>query len=195
MNTKVCKKCKIDQNISEYYTHKNYGFQAMCKKCYALYRKENRDYLLKQRRKRYQTKYKEQYREYRKKNKNKIRQSKQENKEKYNQRTKIRNKERYYSDVFMLKGIHKFILITDNVLNSFSDDDSYYEEWYEDVSDHDGWLVFLQMRPHVLEEFKRIRLSYFAHYGEDFDNIPWRKLAPVHLLEAVERCIGKYLKD
>ena len=99
MNTKVCKKCKIDQNISEYYTHKNYGFQAMCKKCYALYRKENRDYLLKQRRKRYQTKYKEQYREYRKKNKNKIRQSKQENKEKYNQRTKIRNKERYYSDV------------------------------------------------------------------------------------------------
>ena len=99
------------------------------------------------------------------------------------------------ADVFMLKGIHKFILITDNVLNSFSDDDSYYEEWYEDVSDHDGWLVFLQMRPHVLEEFKRIRLSYFAHYGEDFDNIPWRKLAPVHLLEAVERCIGKYLKD
>lgn len=71
----------------------------MCKECYDLYRKENRDRILEQRRKNYAMNYKEKYREYRKKNKDRIRQSKQENKQKYNERTKIRHKERYHSDI------------------------------------------------------------------------------------------------
>src|SRR5437868_6586538 len=41
-------------------------------------------------------------------------------------------------DVFLREGIYKYILIAENVLNFHSSDNSYYEEWYDDVSEEAG---------------------------------------------------------
>ncbi len=43
------------------------------------------------------------------------------------------------------QGIYKFILIGENVLNYYSSDDCYYEEWWEDIRDEGGWIVLLNL--------------------------------------------------
>src|SRR5947208_16975027 len=48
-------------------------------------------------------------------------------------------------DIFLREGINKFILIAENVLNFHSSDNSYYEEWRDDVSEDGGWIVCLNM--------------------------------------------------
>lgn len=50
--------------------------------------------------------------------------------------------------------MNKFILIGENVLNYHSSDDCYYQEWFEEVED--GWIILLNFREHVLNEFKKI---------------------------------------
>src|ERR1700750_1698675 len=41
-------------------------------------------------------------------------------------------------DKMIEKGINKFILVPENVLNFHSGDKDYYQEWYEEVSDAGG---------------------------------------------------------
>ena len=48
-------------------------------------------------------------------------------------------------DLMIPKGIYKFILITENVLNFHSSDQDYYEEWYDDIKDEGGWIVSINM--------------------------------------------------
>ncbi|MFS8082482.1 MAG: hypothetical protein ACMG51_03445, partial [Ginsengibacter sp.] len=48
-------------------------------------------------------------------------------------------------DIFIRQGIYKFIIIAENVLNFHSSDDSYYEEWFEDIQEQNGWIVILNM--------------------------------------------------
>lgn len=46
-------------------------------------------------------------------------------------------------DQMIAHGIHKFILIAENVLNFHSSDDCYYEEWVDDVVEEGGWVSSL----------------------------------------------------
>ncbi|MEO6819903.1 MAG: hypothetical protein ABI266_00465, partial [Ginsengibacter sp.] len=62
-------------------------------------------------------------------------------------------------DEFLHEGINKFILITENVLNFHSSDDSYYEEWYEDVKENGGWIVFMNMPEATQHDFINSRLN------------------------------------
>ena len=104
-----------------------------------------------------------------------------------------------YNDIMMLKrevieilneqGIHKFILIGENVLNFHASDDSYYEEWFQETED--GWIAFVNFRDHVLEEFRRARIDYFINFGGDLDSFQWRKLSPRQLQEAIEAVISR----
>jgi hypothetical protein len=104
-----------------------------------------------------------------------------------------------YNDIMILKrdiideliheGVQKFILIGENVLNFHYSDDSYYEEWFEDVED--GWIAFINFRPHVLTEMKRARIDWFVQWGGELDEIPWRTLAPLQLIRSVESIISK----
>jgi len=48
---------------------------------------------------------------------------------------------RNFLEVLELEGITKFILIGENILNFHGSDDSYYEEWFEDVDDSGGWIA------------------------------------------------------
>ena len=45
----------------------------------------------------------------------------------------IQTLKRNIIDLLIARHIYKFILIGENILNFHSDDDSYYEEWYDDI--------------------------------------------------------------
>jgi hypothetical protein len=80
------------------------------------------------------------------------------------------------------KGILKFILICENVLNFHSSDKEYYQEWYDDVSDENGWIVALNMPQQTQQDFRQKKLHYFIELLE-IDN--WRNFKPGHLFEKI----------
>ncbi|HAG15424.1 MAG TPA: hypothetical protein DCG69_02725 [Bacteroidales bacterium] len=82
-------------------------------------------------------------------------------------------------------GIQKFILIGENVLNFHADDDSYYQEWADNIED--GWIVGLNFLEHNLQEIKSARLDYYISFGGDFDSYDWRTYNPVKLFEKIEK--------
>lgn len=94
-------------------------------------------------------------------------------------------------DLMLADDIKKFILIGENVLNFHSSDDSYYEEWFQDVDD--GWIVGINFRPHVIEEFKHADIDYFINFGGNFDDLNWRILKPTQLYHTVEANIANRL--
>src|SRR5690606_3977720 len=90
-------------------------------------------------------------------------------------------------EVMIEKGINKFILIGENVLNFHASDDSYYEEWFQDVED--GWIVALNFQPHVLSEFTDTNIDYFINFGGELDNMMWRKFSPMQLYSSVQETL------
>jgi hypothetical protein len=95
------------------------------------------------------------------------------------------------AEELLLKGIRHFIIIGENVLNFHHSDDSYYEEWQEEVED--GWIVFLNFQPHVLSEMKKGRVDWYVHWGGLLDEMPWRTFKPLHLFKAVNEEVRKRL--
>ena len=91
------------------------------------------------------------------------------------------------TDILYAKGINKFILVAENVLNFHSSDDSYYEEWYNDIED--GWVALVNFREHVLEEFKQHRIDYYLNFGGELDNLLWRKFTPLQMFKKVDEII------
>lgn len=88
------------------------------------------------------------------------------------------------------EGINKFILITENVLNFHSSDREYYEEWYEEVSDENGWIVSLNMPLATQHDFKKKKLNY---YIELMDIPNWRIYKPYHLFRLIDNQINNRL--
>jgi hypothetical protein len=81
-------------------------------------------------------------------------------------------------DHLLRRDVSKFIIFCDNVLNFHGDDDSYYEEWYEDTSEG-GWITFVNVQEHVLQEMENSRLQYYVNLGSNYNNINWRHKAPI----------------
>ena len=86
-------------------------------------------------------------------------------------------------DVFEQNGITKFIFIAENVLNFHSGDKDYYEEWYEEVSDNNGWIVCLNMPEQTQYDFKKAKLNRMI---ELIDLIDWRVYKPFHLFKKID---------
>ena len=86
-------------------------------------------------------------------------------------------------DVFMAEGIYKFILIAGNVLNYHSSDKEYYEEWFEEVSDENGWVVILNMPEQTQYDFKHAKLNRYLELME-LEN--WRTYKPFHLFKKID---------
>jgi len=95
------------------------------------------------------------------------------------------------ADVLISEGINKFILIGENVLNFHISDDSYYEEWFQDVED--GWIVALNFREHVILEMERGNIDYFLGMGGELDMIEWRTYSPMQLFDRIENVLTKRL--
>ncbi len=93
-------------------------------------------------------------------------------------------------DPFFKEGITKFILIAENVLNFHSGDKDYYQEWFEEVTDADGWIVCLNMPEQTQYDFKKAKLGY---YVELMDLPNWRTYKPFHLFKKIDELILKRL--
>jgi hypothetical protein len=97
-------------------------------------------------------------------------------------------------DVMIKKGIYRFILILENVLNFHGSDDSYYEEWWEDIRDDGGWLAFVNTSRHVEEEMLRTQLQYFVNFGSDYNNVNWRPQKPERVYEAIDALVSGLIR-
>jgi hypothetical protein len=94
-------------------------------------------------------------------------------------------------DYLIAKGIYKFILITENVLNFHSSDDCYYEEWLEDVREQGGWVVSLNMPEQTASEFRRAHLDRYVFLME---NNSWRTLQPMYLYHHIDNMMLKAIE-
>ncbi len=106
-----------------------------------------------------------------------------------------------YNDIMYLKrnvvenliesGINKFLLIGESVLNFHACDSDYYEEWADELED--GWIIGINFREHVMEEFIAADLDYYIAFGGRFNCFAWRALDPLQLYDKVEDLITKRL--
>ena len=92
-------------------------------------------------------------------------------------------------DLLIQEGISKFILIGENVLNFHSSDDSYYEEWYEDLED--GWIALINFRHHVLKDFSSEGIDNYFIFGGPLDDFSWDSHRPLQLFQKVEQLVEK----
>jgi len=96
------------------------------------------------------------------------------------------------TDQFFQYGITKFILIAENVLNFHSSDKEYYQEWFEEVTDENGWIVSLNMPEPTQYDFRKKKLNYFIELME----MPnWRVYKPEHLFMIINETLSKRLGD
>ena len=86
-------------------------------------------------------------------------------------------------DDLLANKIFHFILIAENVLNFHSGDKDYYEEWFEDVSEHNGWIVTLNMPEQTQHDFKKRKLNYYIELME-MEN--WRVYKPQDIFEKID---------
>jgi hypothetical protein len=86
-------------------------------------------------------------------------------------------------DKLMGEGIYKFILVAENVLNFHSSEKDYYEEWYENCADENGWTIILNMPEQTQYDFKKLKLNRYLELME-LDN--WRIYKPYHLFKKID---------
>ncbi len=93
-------------------------------------------------------------------------------------------------DLLYAQKIFKYILIAENVLNFHSSDKEYYQEWYEELSDENGWAVILNMPTATQHDFKKKKLQYYIELMELID---WRVYKPYHLFKKIDEELTKRL--
>ena len=94
------------------------------------------------------------------------------------------------TDQLYVKGITKFILVAENVLNFHSSDDSYYEEWKEQLEDDHGWVAIIDMPEQSKYDFKKAKLT---NYVELFELPQWRTLKPDIVFQLIDHEMMKRL--
>ena len=94
-------------------------------------------------------------------------------------------------DQLVMNGINKFVLVGENILNFHYSDDSYYEEWFEDLED--GWVVALNFHEHVLREFEEAGVDQYFIWGGELNDMDWRTFKPQSLMSKVEEVVNKRL--
>ncbi|NCI49720.1 hypothetical protein GWC95_07290 [Sediminibacterium roseum] len=102
----------------------------------------------------------------------------------------IMEMKREVMDILYNEGIYKYILIAENVLNFHSSDKEYYQEWYDEVSEQNGWIVALNMPEATQQDFKKKKLNY---YIELTDLPEWRVYKPYHLFRKIDDALMKRL--
>lgn len=98
---------------------------------------------------------------------------------------------REVADPFFSMGITKFIFIGENVLNFHSGDKDYYQEWFDEVTDENGWVVILNMPEQTQYDFRRAKLNRYIELMQ-LEN--WRTYKPFHLFKKIDGEIQKRLE-
>ena len=91
---------------------------------------------------------------------------------------------REVAEKFMEEGIYKFILVAENVLNFHSGDKDYYEEWFENVTDENGWIVCINMPLATQQEFVKKKLNRLIELKEMPE---WRRYRPEDLFQSIDK--------
>jgi len=91
-------------------------------------------------------------------------------------------------DLLIEKGIYHFIFITENVLNFHNGDEDYYDELYENIGEHHGWMVLLNTPIPTLHDFHESRIKSYFHFMEMPD---WRTFQPVDIFQFISNKILK----
>ncbi len=102
----------------------------------------------------------------------------------------IQTLKRNIIDLLIQRGIYKFILIAENVLNFHSGDIEYYDEWYEDIREEGGWITVLNMPTQTQHDFQKARITHYMHFLEDEK---WRSYNPQFLFDKVDNTLLRYL--
>ena len=89
------------------------------------------------------------------------------------------------------KGINKFILLGENVLNAFPDEEDYYAEWADDCGD--GWITLVNFQKHVLDEMGQYGMTNYLNWGGDLNLLLWQGKTPDVLFQAISRLMAKRL--
>lgn len=92
-------------------------------------------------------------------------------------------------DSLIDEGINKFVIVGENVLNFHSSDDSYYEEWFDDIED--GWIAFVNFRDHVLRDFSSAGIDQFIVMGGVLNDFAWGTYRPLQLFQKVEQMVSR----
>ncbi|MCO5260083.1 MAG: hypothetical protein M9916_08065 [Crocinitomicaceae bacterium] len=95
-------------------------------------------------------------------------------------------------DSLIQEGINKYILIGENVLNFHASDDSYYEEWIEDIED--GWVALINFHDHVSREMHSVNIDQYFLMGGQFDNIEWRTFLPHQVFKFINKIVNQRLE-
>lgn len=93
-------------------------------------------------------------------------------------------------DPMIAKGIFKFILITENVLNFHSSDADYYEEWYEDIRGDGGWVAAINMPAQTQYDFRN---SHIDRYIKLIESVNWRTFQPYDFFQSVDNQVIRLL--
>ena len=96
-------------------------------------------------------------------------------------------------ELMMQEGVSKFILIGENILNFHFSDDSYYDEWFDEVSENDGWIALMNVREHVLADMGDASIDRYFVSGGKLNEVKWRTMNPDQLFESVERQVMRRL--
>lgn len=97
---------------------------------------------------------------------------------------------RNLADPLMRQGITRFVFFCENVLNFHaSSDDDYYAEWAEELREEGGWIALVNTRRHVEEEMLEGNMQFYAHFGEDFNDIIWRTQKPQVVFKVLDAMV------
>ncbi len=91
----------------------------------------------------------------------------------------------------MYQEINKFVLLGENVMNYHGSDDSYYEEWFEEVED--GWIAAVNFPEHVRSEMQLFNLDYYINMGGSLELDKWRTLTPSKFYQLVDGLVQRRL--
>ena len=94
-------------------------------------------------------------------------------------------------ELMITEGINKFILMGENIMNFHGSDDSYYEEWFEEVED--GWIAAVNFPEFVQREFQKYHLDQYINMGGTLQVDNWRTLKPSVFYELVSQLVQRRL--
>jgi len=93
-------------------------------------------------------------------------------------------------DLMTEEGIYKYIFVGENLLNFHGGDDDYYQEWSEEIREKGGWICFLNLREHVIEEMAAARLQFYINFDAPFNQVDWRPYKPQLLYQKIDEYVS-----
>jgi hypothetical protein len=97
-------------------------------------------------------------------------------------------------DLMVKQGIYRYVFFCENVLNYHGDDDSYHQEWYDDIKEDGGWIALVNTQLQVDNEMKRYHIDNYINFGDDYCDINWRPFPAEKVFEAIDALVNGQVK-